>query len=279
CRKTALANAINQYRRTRLADDRKEFKRQVRLAKRKFFDERIDHIANTTQRPWDLMDWTKQRQLPTHEAIKYQGEPCNSLDSLWDALHGTYNSASDRPTDNTILEETPREPLREWVLFSKAELRDELKKCSNTSAPGPDHITWYHLKKLCSNNDVVKTFTAIANACLTVGHWPSHFKESNLVILPKPGKPSYDTPKSFRPIVLLNTIGKLIEKMLANRMQFEAQKHSIFHPNQFGGIRQHSTEDAGVFLTHIVRAGWAKGLKTSVVAFDLAQFFPSVNHD
>src|SRR5207302_1742402 len=201
---TACANAIKQYRRTRLAGDRKEFKRQVRLAKRKFFDERINHIANTTQRPWDLMDWTKQRQLPTHEAIKFQGEPCNSLDSLWDALHGTYNSASDRPTDNTILEETPREPLREWVPFSKAELRDELKKCSNTSAPGPDHITWYHLKKLCSNDQIAEQFTSIANACLTVGHWPSHFKESNLVILPKPGKPSYDTPKSFRLIVLLN---------------------------------------------------------------------------
>ena len=33
-----------------------------------------------------------------------------------------------------------------------------------------------------------------------------------------------------------------------------------------------------MFLTHLVRAGWAKGLKTSVVAFDIAQFFPSLNH-
>ena len=32
-------------------------------------------------------------------------------------------------------------------------------------------------------------------------------------------------------------------------------------------------------MTHYVRAGWARGLKTSVVAFDLAQFFPSLNHE
>ena len=35
----------------------------------------------------------------------------------------------------------------------------------------------------------------------------------------------------------------------------------------------------GIYLTHLVRAGWAKGLKTSIVAFDLAQYFPSLNHD
>jgi hypothetical protein len=34
-----------------------------------------------------------------------------------------------------------------------------------------------------------------------------------LVIIPKPNKPSYSTPNPFRPIVPLNTIGKLTEKM------------------------------------------------------------------
>jgi hypothetical protein len=44
-------------------------------------------------------------------------------------------------------------------------------------------------------------------------------------------------------------------------------------------LAQHSTEDAGVYLTHLVRAGWAEGLQTSVVAFDITQFFLSINHD
>jgi hypothetical protein len=36
----------------------------------------------------------------------------------------------------------------------------------------------------------------------------------------------------------------------------------IEDPNQFGGVRQNSTEDAGCFLLHVVRAGWQAGLKT-----------------
>jgi hypothetical protein len=34
-----------------------------------------------------------------------------------------------------------------------------------------------------------------------------------------------------------------------------------------------------LFLTHLIKAEWVQGLKTSVVAFDIAQFFPSLNHD
>jgi hypothetical protein len=71
----------------------------------------------------------------------------------------------------------------------------------------------------------------------------------------------------------------MFEEMLSNRLQFEAFEHGVLHPNQFGGVRQNSTKDAGCFLTHVVCAGWCAKLKTSVVAFDLAQFFPSINHD
>jgi hypothetical protein len=67
--------------------------------------------------------------------------------------------------------------------------------------------------------------------------------------------------------------------MLARRLQFDGVAHNAFEPNQFGGIAQRSTEDAGIYLTHLVRAGWAKGLQTSVVMFDIAQFFPSLNHE
>ncbi|CAA7267359.1 unnamed protein product [Cyclocybe aegerita] len=72
---------------------------------------------------------------------------------------------------------------------------------------------------------------------------------------------------------------KLIKKMIANRIQFDAVKHDIFHPNQLGSIHQRSTEDAGLILTHLMQAGWVKGLQTSALAFDIAQFFPSINHE
>ena len=63
--------------------------------------------------------------------------------------------------------------------------------------------------------------------------------------------------------------------MITRRLQFDAVKYGILHTNQLGGVSQQSTEDASVFLTHLVQASQAKNLKTSIIAFDIAQFFPS----
>jgi hypothetical protein len=59
----------------------------------------------------------------------------------------------------------------------------------------------------------------------------------------------------FCPIVILNTLGKLFEKMLAQHMQYDTMHLGIFYSNQLGGIKQCSTKDAGVYLTHLIHAG------------------------
>jgi len=118
----------------------------------------------------------------------------------------------------------------------------------------------------------------IADACISLSYWPNYFKVSTTVVIPKPNKPLYDSPKAFRPIVLLNTLGKLIEKVIAERLQFIVASNNFVHPSQLRGLKSKSTIDAGVALTHIVRSGWTKGRNTSTLAFDIAQFFPSLNH-
>ena len=52
-----------------------------------------------------------------------------------------------------------------------------------------------------------------------MGIWPDYFKHSKTVVIPKPEKPAYNIPKAFHPIVLLNTLGKLFEKVIANWLQ------------------------------------------------------------
>ena len=86
-----------------------------------------------------------------------------------------------------------------------------------------------------------------------------------------------DSLKVFQPIVLLNTLGKLIEKVIAERLQFIVASNNFVYLSQLGGLKSRSTADAGVILTHIVQSGWTKGRTTSTLAFDIAQFFPSLN--
>ncbi|KAF5347006.1 hypothetical protein D9756_011009 [Leucocoprinus leucothites] len=91
------------YRKSKDQKDWRAFRKATRVAKRSFFDERIHEIASTNKRPWDLMEWVKQRKLPAIEGIRYQGRPCNDLPDLWNALPSSYNSASGRPRLDPIM--------------------------------------------------------------------------------------------------------------------------------------------------------------------------------
>ena len=144
--------------------------------------------------------------------------------------------------------------------------------------PGPNKLTWRHLKIITKDNSCLTSIVNIADACINLGHWLEYFKISSTIIIPKPNKPLYDQPKAFCSIVLLNTIGKLIEKVVADRLQFTVASNNFIHPSQLGSLKFKSTIDMGITLTHIVWLGWAKGKSPSSLAFDISQFFPSLNH-
>jgi len=224
------------------------------------------------------MNWINKRKLPAIEAINYDGHPCLTPNSLWNALHSTFNTALNHQVDLNILNEVEHKPSQRWSLFSKEEFKSAISKCSDASAPGPDKLTWYHLKFIVKHDPYLTNIINIADSCINLEYWPKHFKISTTIIIPKPNKTLYDQPKAFRPIVLLNTLDKLIEKVVASRLQFIVMHNNFIHPSQLDSLKFKSTTDAGIILTHIVWSGWAKGKSTSFLVFDISQFFLLLNH-
>ena len=98
------------------------------------------------------------------------------------------------------------------------------------------------------------------------------------IIIPKLNKKSYNLLKSFRLIILLNTVGKLIEKVIIEGLQFTTAANNFIYSSQLGGLKFKSMTDADITLTHIIQIGWVKNLLTSTLTFDIAQFFPLLNH-
>ena len=48
----------------------------------------------------------------------------------------------------------------------------------------------------------------------------------------------YNSSKIFRPIVLLNMLGKLIKKVIGERLQYQSITLNFVHPNQLGRLKQ-----------------------------------------
>ena len=116
----------------------------------------------------------------------------------------------------------------------------------------------------------LKEIINIINACLELGHWLSHFKTSTTIVIPKPNKKLYDSPKSFRPIVFLNILGKLIEKVIGKHLQFHMISNNFIHQSQLDGLKFKTTSDTSIVLTHFICTEWVRNMLTSILAFNIA---------
>ena len=102
---------------------------------------------------------------------------------------------------------------------------------------------------------------------------------ANGVVLDKPGKPSYDSPFSFRIIVLLQTISKILERIVASRLSAIARYVSLLHRTQCGSLPSLSSFDACTALTDTVRTLQRPALKVSSLFLDIKGGFDNVDAD
>jgi len=65
----------------------------------------------------------------------------------------------------------------------------------------------------------------------------------------------------------LNILGK---KVIGKRLQFQIISNNFVHPNQLGKLKQQSTTNTSMFLTHLIQLSWVKNLQMSILAFDIA---------
>ena len=161
--------------------------RTMKIAKHKYFNDKIVSIADHNKRPWNLMSWTHARKLDSSEAIIFKGKPCLTTKDHWNAFQETFNSAHKWDTYPIhLMQAIHPKPKLAWAPFSACELHEALTGCSGQLMPGPDHITWTHIKHFCTDDNILKLFIWIINSCFGTSFWPDSFKTSKTVIIPKP---------------------------------------------------------------------------------------------
>ena len=57
-----------------------------------------------------------------------------------------------------------------WVLFSRKEFKNVISNCNNSSTPGPDKLSWSHLKSILKHDECLINIVNIANTCINLGH-------------------------------------------------------------------------------------------------------------
>lgn len=152
-----------------------------------------------------------------------------------------------------------------------------LKKCRNRSAPGEDEISYQMLKE-CPIS-LLQSLATLFTSCLTVGYFPSSWKSAIGVMIPKPNK-DLKVATSYRPISLLNTTGKLFERIVSTRMHHHFDDIGFFNKWQRAYLKHKEAAE------HIHRLGTEIGLTmgrdrwmTAAVSLDVEKAFDTVWHD
>jgi hypothetical protein len=98
------------------------------------------------------------------------------------------------------------------------EVQDAIRGVKVGKAPGPNGLPNRALEHLPQR--AISPLVALFNAALLAQYFPTEWKLAPVISILKPGKdPSL--PSSYRPISLLDTIGKLFEKTLLSRILSE----------------------------------------------------------
>ena len=157
--------------------------------------------------------------------------------------------------------------------ITKDQITRHLAKLKPYKAPGPDGIPDIVLSK-CANTLADRLYY-IYRAILKRNLYYTPWKQSTTVVLCKPGKPRYDTPKAYRPIALLNTMSKVLTAIAADLMNFYMEKHNLLPAHHFGGRPGRTTADAVHLLIHKIKDTWHKHQVTAVLFLDIEGAFPN----
>ena len=136
------------------------------------------------------------------------------------------------------------------------EIRSTILGSISKKAPSEDSIPNLILKLLIDL--LLPHLYRIFNKFLNTGFCPKHFRSSITIVLQKPGKPDYTTAKAYRPIALLNTLGKALEFILAKRITYLAERYGLLPYNHFGARRARSTKHALHYIVKRIYSSWNK---------------------
>jgi hypothetical protein len=175
-------------------------------------------------------------------------------------------------------EETPHQSPKDEdpPIVTRDDIVSVIKSLPSRKAPGPDGIRNEQLKQLPLG---AGSFLAIIfTACFRLGYFPQQWKKAKIICLPKPGKPPRII-ESYRPISLLDSIGKLLERIILPHLLRFLAEENILPDFQFAFRREHCTHHALLRVTGFITAAYNLKACCAAAFLDVSKSFDRDWHE
>ena len=261
---------------------RKTHSKTRRAAKRKYYDRAFTEVKHDAKKTWELIsNFTKTKKENNHineliengVSLKQNKDMAECFNRFYSrvgttqaaTIPNTETSPADFLTDNHpgSIFLGPCTPEEVWKTC---------KKLAKKKSKGPDSIPTNMI--IACINELKEVLADCINSSFTTGKFPACLKQANVVPLYK--KKARTDPTNYRPVSLLNSLSKVIEKVIYTWVyQFMENKLCW---NQFGFRPNHSTTDLMIFtVENICRQLDQKGYSIPLY-FDLGKAFDTLPH-
>ena len=184
---------------------------------------------------------------PLSRIISFIHSDLSKASLLNDFFSTCFNSSTLPLTPIPTSHSPPSSPSPPDFLCTEDEILHLLLNLPSDTATGPDGISARMLK--LSASSIAAPLTLIFNLSISSSIFPSDWKDSNIVPIPKSSSPS-SSPSDYRPISLLPIISKVLERHIFNYLYHFCTVNQILSDSQFGFRPGRSTKSALLSITH-----------------------------
>lgn len=257
----------------------------IKFLKQQYYDTQLKIKCNNTRDTWKLIkeignmnsEFTSAKELL---AI------CNNKQNSLNTVNKYFTSIGAKLASNTLarLQTSELELARKvsmqpgtknsmfLIPSDHEELNNVISKLKICS-PGVDDISALIIKRF--KQLLIAPILHLCNLSLETGIFPTSLKHS--VVIPIHKKGDKRDCSNYRPISLLSTLSKILEKLFNKRLISYIDSQKLLADNQYGFRSKKSTEDAVLNLTSLITHYVDKGEKCVGIFLDLQKAFDTVS--
>lgn len=261
---------------------RQVYKETIKTAKRIFYEQEFANADKDTKKIWKVADRICGRSKAKGEGIGdikdclNNQQKCNKFNDFYT------NIADSLAKDLPKAEVSHKEFLPKIKIKSKFKPKDvnekgvlkTIKGLKPKSSFSFDYVSNKQLRFVAE--ELCGPLTHLINLSFRLAYVPPEWKQSRIIPIFKSGQK--DIVSNYRPVALLSTFSKILEKEMSYQIWRHLEANNIISNQQYGFKKHHSTEDLLIDFMDRIFKSKNKRNYTAAIFVDTCKAFDCVNH-
>jgi hypothetical protein len=285
-----------QKKRTASSFDKEKFKlyknlvtRKIKMAKSKYIQTRIKDAGSNSKKLWSIINNVMYNHRNSHKSnvideIITDNGVINDSKSIAKEMNNYFVSIGQKLYSNIkkSKQSTRANYDSSWTPINSVfmsptdnnEVSCIINSMKNSSSSGSDGITSSDLKTI--SEEIIGTLVNLINTSFNEGKFPDCLKHAIITPIHKAGPKNEQG--NYRPISILSTLSKVLEKIIYNRLTIFLKGNGGIDSNQYGFQKGSNTTSTLTDAIEYINNELDRGMYVVAIFVDLSKAFDTVDH-